>query len=241
MTFSEKEKKIMIEIAVSEADGLVPVIVGAGCNCTWMSVERAEMAKDLGADGVLAIVPYYNRPPYRGIVKHFESIAKVGLPVIVYHHPKRTGVALSVEELVGISQIEGVVGIKEASGDIEFAKKLIGAVDVPIFCGDDALTLEMIKLGAKGTISVVSNIIPNEWKEMVTLALGGDWEKASEIDKRYRPLVDAIGLEVNPIGVKYALSVLGVCEPHMRLPLCEPLEETKRAIEKSLGCIKSVV
>ncbi|HPE84694.1 MAG TPA: dihydrodipicolinate synthase family protein, partial [Chlamydiales bacterium] len=115
-----------------------------------------------------------------------------------------------------------------------FARKLIGAIDIPVYCGDDALTLEMIKLGAKGTISVVSNIIPNEWEEMVRVALSGNWEKASEIDKRYRPLVDALGLEVNPIGVKYALSALGLCAPHMRLPLCEPLEETKRAINEVL-------
>ena len=234
MSLSLDEEVLIMKTVLNQVSSQIPVFVGAGCNCTSKSLKRVKLARELGADGVLAIVPYYNRPPFRGIIQHFELLAKVDIPVIVYHHPKRTGVSLSVDELAKLSQIEGVVAIKEASSNVSFAEKLIRAVSVPILCGDDALTLEMIKKGAKGTISVVSNIIPNQWDQMVSACLEEDWEKASGFNDVCKPLVQAIGREMNPIGIKCALNTLDLCNAYVRLPLCEALDENKKFIREAL-------
>ncbi len=234
MSLSPDEEQIVIQTVVDNAASRVPVFVGAGCSCTHHSVKRTKLAKQLGADGILAIVPYYNKPPFRGILKHFEAIAAEGLPVIVYHHPKRTGTSLNVDELLTLSQIQGVEAIKEASGDLVFAEKLIQTVSVPVLCGDDALTLEMFKKGAKGTVSVVSNIIPDLWNKMIEQCLQKQWKEADAINSEYKALIQAIGLEVNPIGVKFAMSLLERCQCVFRLPLCEPLDATKQAIQSAL-------
>lgn len=230
MGFSEPEANQILEEALATVDKRRSVVVNIGCNNTQASIERAIVAKNLGADAAMAVVPYYNFPPPRGIIAHFEAIAAVGLPIIAYHHPKRTGIFLDIDTLKTISQINGVCAIKEASGSIEYATRLIQSVDVPVFCGDDPLTLQMMEAGAFGTISVVANLIPAEWTKLIDLVLRGDCEKAQEIFLHYQPLLDVLGLEVNPITVKYALSLMRKCAPNLRLPLVMPEKLTQDQI-----------
>ncbi len=224
-TLMDEERRLVVGIVMEEVRGRVPVIAGTGCNATAKAVAYTREAKEWGVEGCLVVVPYYNRPTFEGCVRHFEEVAKVGLPMIAYHHPARTGVKLNIQTLLQIAQIENVVAIKEASGDMELAVELCAQVNV--LCGDDVIALPMLAAGAKGVCSIVANVIPEKWKELVT-------SMSRELAQELLPLCKAMVLEVNPQCVKYALSVMGKCKPYMRLPLLEPREEAKKKIELAI-------
>ena len=233
-TLSAIEKENIIATIVSIAKGRVPVIVGTGSNDTQSAVWQTTLAKDLGADGALVVMPYYNRPGFRGCMLHYETLAKVGLPILLYYHPTRTGVRLAPEELAKISEIPEIFAIKDASGDINYALELRSHTKKSIFSGDDALSLPLMSIGAVGNISIIANVIPREWKEMIQLCLDKKFSQALMLLDKYYPLAQSLVRETNPQCVKYALSLLGKVEPFMRSPLVVPSESTRMEIEKAM-------
>lgn len=229
---TDGDRKKNAEICIEVAAGRVPVIVATGINDTRQSIRYTEMAQKLGADGCLVVTPYYNRPTQRGCYLHFQEVAKVGLPIIVYHNPPRTAVRLTVETVEQLSQIPNVVGLKDSNHDIEFFKKI--RKFLPVFSGDDDFTFELMKEGGVGSIAVTPNLIPRGWKQMVDFCLKGQWEKARVLFERYVPLCKAIFLETNPQGIKFALSWFNYCKPVLRLPMVLPTASTQREIKKEI-------
>jgi 4-hydroxy-tetrahydrodipicolinate synthase len=231
-TLSDQEQESIFQRAVSVARGRIPLIAGTGTYDTRKSVEKTRKAKEIGVDACLVIVPYYNRPTPEGCIIHYQHIASVGLPVIVYHHPGRTGVNLSSSTLGDIANIPNIVAIKEASGGLALIKEL--SSHIPIFAGDDALVLPMMELGAKGVISVMANLMPRAWKEFVRTCEQKDFIKGRELHDKYVPLCQAVMLETNPQGIKYALGLIGKCSSSLRLPLIEPSLNTQDRIKDLL-------
>lgn len=233
-TLSEREKKRVAEICIRTAKGRIPIIVGTGTPDTRQSVHLTEQMQKLGADGCLVVTPYYNKPSQRGCILHFQEVAKVGLPVIVYHNPGRAVVRLEAETIAALHQIPGIAALKESSSDLEFVRKIRKLCSIPILSGDDHLTFETIREGGKGAISVVGNVIPKGWKGMIRLALEGKWEKAAELSDKYLPLCKALFLETNPQGVKFAMAWMGKAQGVLRLPLVPVSEGVGKEIERAL-------
>ena len=238
-TLSHTEQLELIKRGIAVAKGNVPIIAGTGTNNTRVAVHLTEEAKAAGADACLIIAPYYNKPTPEGCYRHFEAVNRVGLPIVVYHHPGRSAMRLAVADLARIASLSQVVGIKEGSMDLAYVGQLMQTTDVPIFSGDDVLTLAMLGQGAQGVLSIVANVIPKEWHELCACLLKGDFAQGRAIFRRYQPLTEAMVLETNPQCVKYALSLLNKCSPHLRLPMVEPQEETKQKIEAAM-CTLSI-
>jgi 4-hydroxy-tetrahydrodipicolinate synthase len=238
-TLSYEEKEEIYKMAVSLVKGRVVLIAGTGTNNTRESVKRTESAQKIGVDGALVLVPYYNKPTPEGCLAHFTEVGKVGLPMIVYHHPGRTGVKLSAETLTEIAQIPSVAAIKETAGSVEFAAELKKTISKPIFSGDDNLTLPMMKVGASGVISAVGNVVPGLIHEMVHAALDQNFERAEEIDQEMQPLYEALFIETNPQCIKYALSLMGKCLPNLRLPMVVPRVTTREKVKLALSVYRS--
>jgi len=235
-TLSPEEYLAVIKTAVSAAKGRVPVVPGVGTNSTEKSVEMVKKVSALGVDGLLAIVPYYNKPTQDGMTAHFSELAKATrLPVILYNIPGRTGVNMLPATALGLrAKFSNIVGIKEASGSLDQVSEIINGADkdFAVMSGDDSLTLPMMAVGAKGVISVAANVAPKETARMCELFLDGDIAGAAELHHRLFPLVKALFCETNPIPVKYAASLLGLCSPEPRLPLL-PLSQARRAAMKA--------
>jgi len=229
-TLSTEEQMEIFKAAIDVSNKRVPIIAGTGTYDTRKTVEKTKKAKALGADGCLVVVPYYNRPTPEGCIAHYTEVSKVGLPTIIYHHPGRTGIKLSAQVLAEIAELPSMVAIKEASGGLELIEEIRKISDVPVFSGDDSLTYGMMERGAVGVISVVANVIPKAWKEMTENFLQGNRKASKELETLYATLVQSLGLETNPQCVKYAVSLLGKCQPNLRLPLLQPREATKLAI-----------
>ncbi|KPK32078.1 MAG: hypothetical protein AMS24_05010 [Chlamydiae bacterium SM23_39] len=234
-TLSDEEKLEIIKICVEASKGRVPVIAGTGTYDTSKSFYLTKKAKELKASGCLVVVPYYNRPTQEGIFFHFKEIAKANLPIIAYHHPKRTGINVELLTFQRLSTIKNIVAVKEASGDLDFIYKLIEISSFPILSGDDSLTFPIMKRGGVGSISVVANVIPNVWKKFVSLLLEKNFKKATFLYKKYEKLVEAMTLETNPQCVKYALYLMKRCNSYIRLPLIKPKNEVKEKIKKALS------
>lgn len=230
-SLSEHERKRVAETCIRHAKGRVPVIVSTGINDTNASIRYTMSALKLGADGCLVVTPYYNKPTQRGCILHFTEIAKVGLPVILYHNPPRTAVRLSAETILELSQIPNIVAIKESSHDLELVRKIVRYIDV--FSGDDELAFDIMKEGGVGTIATTSNLIPKAWKLMVNALLEKRWDIAQKMAQKYLPFIRAIFLETNPQGTKFALSRLGKCKPVLRLPMILPSLSTQNEIIKN--------
>lgn len=239
-TLSVEEQGALICRAVSIAKGKIPIIAGTGCASTHLTVQLTKQAKEAGADACMVIVPYCNRPTPQGCIQHYEAVSKVGLPMIVYHHPSRTMVRLSISILGEILSLSHVIGVKEGSGDLVYTTELIKVISIPIFGGDDILILPMMSLGAQGVISIVANLIPQEWKELCALLLKGDFNRGRALFRTYQPLVEAMILETNPQCVKYALSLMGKSLPFLRAPMMMPQEGTRKKIEHALEDLAKV-
>lgn len=221
-----------------------PLIVGTGSNSTAKTVEASEKAEAMGADAVLAVVPYYNKPPQRGLLKHFSEVAKsVSIPVILYNVPGRTITALTTESIQELSQIQNIVGIKEASGNIVFAKEIKQKTspEFILLSGDDGTYVDFLQAGGQGVISVASHVIPQEMIEWKNLVGKGDYEAARGRLEKHLPLINHLFVEANPIPVKMALFFMGIIEsPELRLPLVtmdEALAQKMKQEMKSLGVI----
>jgi 4-hydroxy-tetrahydrodipicolinate synthase len=220
------------------ARGRIPLIAGTGTYDTRRTVANTKIAKEIGVDGCLVIVPYYNRPTPEGCYLHYQHIARVGLPVIVYHHPGRTALRLSAQVLADISTLPNILAIKEASGSLDTMKELKSLSDISILSGDDLFTLSMMELGAKGVVSVIANLIPREWKEFTKALEEGDFTKGHLLHEKYLPLCEALLAEIDPQGIKYALSLMGKCPSSLRLPLIEPRPETKERIKQQMTLLE---
>jgi len=231
-TLSEEEQREIIEESVALSSGRSKIIVGTGSYDTATAVKKTKEAKRLGADACLVVFPYYNRPTPEGVQRHFEEIAKVGLPIILYNHPGRTGLKLSAKALLNLLAIPEVIGLKDSSGDIDLWVQLIENSEKAILTGDDLQTPSLVALGGKGVISIIANVFPKEWKEMTEYCLRADFASARTLLYRLAPLCRAMVLETNPQCVKYALSVLGLCQSTMRLPLIEPQEAVQLEIQR---------
>jgi 4-hydroxy-tetrahydrodipicolinate synthase len=242
-TLSHQEHLRVVEIAVELAKGKVPVLAGAGGYNTAEVITRARELADLGANGILSVTPYYNKPTQEGLYQHFKAIAgAVSLPIILYSVQGRTGVNIEPATVGRLSQIENIIGIKEASGNISQMSTILNAVpeDFLVLSGDDAITLPLIALGGRGVISVASNEIPADMTALTRLALAGDFAGARQIHRRFLPLMEINFVESNPIPVKAALAEMGLLEAVWRLPLVAPKPENRariRAVLESLNLV----
>ena len=239
-TLTHEEHLRVVEITVEEAKGRVPVLAGAGGYNTAEVIALARELAAIGADGILSVTPYYNKPTQEGLFQHFKAIAEsVVLPIILYSVQGRTGVNIEPATVKRLAAIENIAGIKEASGNISQMAAILNAVpdDFIVLSGDDAITLPLIALGGRGVISVVSNEIPGEMAQLTRLALGGDFPAARAIHRRVHPLMEVNFVESNPIPVKAAMAQMGLLEAVWRLPLVAPKAENAariRAVLESL-------
>ena len=225
-----QEKKAAIQCCVSTAAGRVPIIAGAGSNNTAAAVEAAELARSLKADAVLSVTPYYNKCTPKGLHEHYQAIASVGLPVIIYNVPGRTGLNITPPVLESLADISGLVAVKEASGNIDQLTDMISRCGerYTFYSGEDGLVLPMLALGAQGVISVLSNILPADMQKLCELFFGKEIQQAADLQIKLYPLIKALFCEVNPIPVKTAASLMGICSANMRLPLTQ-MEDANRA------------
>ena len=236
-TLTHKEHLRVVEIALEEAKGRIPVLAGAGGYNTTEVIELAKELKALGADGILSVTPYYNKPTQEGLYQHFKAIASaVKLPVIVYSVQSRTGVNVEPATLKRLSEVEYIAGVKEASGNIGQMASVVHQVPASfaVLSGDDSITIPLIALGGCGIISVASNEIPREMTALAQHALANNFAAAREVQRKYLPLMEVNFVESNPIPVKAAMALMGLLEPHWRLPMCAPNPANLAKIEKVL-------
>ncbi len=245
-TLTRAEHLRVVQIAVEEARGRVPVLGGAGGYNTREVVELARELERLGVDGILSVTPYYNRPTQEGLFQHYQAIAgAIALPIVVYSVQGRTGVNVEPATLARLAGIPNIVGVKEASGNIGQMANIIHQVppEFTVLSGDDAITLPLLALGGRGLVSVVSNQIPAEMTRLVQLCLAGDFAGARALQRRYLPLMEVNFIESNPIPVKAGMALMGLLEPVYRLPMAPPKAENLARIEKvlaSAGLLRSV-
>ncbi len=236
-TLTRREHLRVVEITLEEAKGKVPVLAGAGGYNTAEVIELAREVEALGADGILSVTPYYNKPTQEGLYQHFKAIAaSVRIPIVVYSVQSRTGVNVLPSTLARLAEIDNIIGVKEASGNIGQIAQVVAQTpeDFLVLSGDDAVTLPLIALGGKGVISVVANEIPAEMTALVKACLDGDFATARRLQKRYLALMDVNFIETNPIPVKAALALMGLLEPVWRLPLTPPSPASLEKIERVL-------
>ncbi len=229
-TLSAAERLACITFVCEQVAHRIPVIAGCGCNDTKKTIEASKEALSAGADALLLVTPYYNRPSEDGMISHFFTIADaVEKPILLYNVPARTGVDLSAHACAALSCHENIAGIKEASGNVAKAEKILSHCghDFSLYCGDDALTLPMMALGAQGVISVCSNLIPAQMHALCASCLQGDLIQARTQSRALMPLWEALASEVNPVPIKAAMELAGRCRATVRSPLCEAQEETK--------------
>lgn len=235
-TLSEEEKKQVVEVCIKQTRGRVPVIVGAGSNSTRHAIETCRMAQNLGADGLLVVTPYYNKCTQEGLVEHYGAIAdSTSLPIICYNVSSRTGVNMLPETFARIATRKNVVGIKEASGNMEQIEKCLALCPDKVISGDDALTLPIMAMGGLGVISVASNVCPKYVSDMTHYALDGEWERARKMQLALLPLISALFCEVNPIPIKKAMEIKGYCTSKLRLPLTDITQNNAEKLAKILA------
>lgn len=238
-TLTDEECILLTKRAKEKCMGKCIVMVGTGTNNTEKSIYKTKIAGEAGADMIILVNPYYNKPTQKGLYLHFKKIAEsTNLPIILYNIKGRTGVNLETSTLIRLAnEVKNIVGVKEASGDLAQIKDVCEKrpKDFVVLSGDDNLTFQMIKdCGADGVISVTSNILPKEMIEMVTFALNKNFIEAEKINKKMEPVFKALFIETNPIPVKYSAFIMGLCENVYRLPMCEIGEEHGKQVKELL-------
>jgi len=236
-TLSVQEHEKVIETAVETSRGRMKVVAGTGANSTDEAIELTRHAMGCGADGTLQVTPYYNRPSQEGLIRHFSMIADLGLPVVLYNVPGRTGREIEVATVAKLAQHPNIVALKEAGGSVDRVNQILRRCNIIVLSGDDSLTLPMMVVGARGVISVASNVAPGALAEMVHQAGEGRWEEARALHRRYYPLFADLFLDSNPVPVKAAMALMGLIEETYRLPLCATTQEVK---DKIAECLKSL-
>lgn len=234
-TLSHEEHREVIEVVIKASNKRLPVIAGTGSNSTEEAIELTVHAAKAGADGVLQVSPYYNKPTQEGLYRHFEAIAhSVKIPVILYNIQGRTGVNITPETMARLSKIKNIVAVKEASGSLDQMTHISTLSDIALISGDDSLTLPLLAIGGVGVISVAANIVPRLVQDMIDAWDKKDIAKAQKINKDLYPLCKALFVETNPIPVKAAMAMMGLIEDEIRLPLTPMSEGPRKALEKEL-------
>lgn len=242
-TMTDDEHIECIRFAVERTKGRLPVIAGTGSNDTRYAAELSKTAQDLGADGLLLVTPYYNKASQKGLVAHFGKIAEcVDIPIILYNIPGRTGVSIDISTYKTLSEFKNIVAVKEASGNISYTSKLIAECGdrLDVYSGNDDIIVPMMSIGAKGVISVLSNIMPKETHDMTQLCLDGNYPEAAALQMKYLNLINSLFIEVNPIPVKEAMNYMGMPSGECRLPLCTMTEANAEKLKiamKNAGLI----
>ncbi|ULT54745.1 4-hydroxy-tetrahydrodipicolinate synthase [Neobacillus drentensis] len=242
-TLTLEEKVALFKLVVEEAAGRVPVIAGTGSNNTRASIQLTKLAAEAGVDGILLVVPYYNKPSQEGIYQHFKAIAEsTVLPVMLYNIPGRCGVNMSVDTVVRLSKIHNIVAVKEASGNLDAMADIISKTPdhFSLYSGDDGLTLPVLAIGGTGVVSVASHIIGNEMQDMVRKFKNGQLEEAAAAHRTLLPLMKGLFAAPNPTPVKAALNMTGIHVGEVRLPLVPLTDEEKLTLEKLLPADKLV-
>jgi 4-hydroxy-tetrahydrodipicolinate synthase len=237
-TVNVEEHREIIRVSVEQAKGRVPIMAGCGANSTSEAIELAKFAKSVGADCQLQVVPYYNKPTQEGLYQHFKAIAEAvpDLPVILYNVPGRSVADMQHETVLRLAQVPGIVGIKEATGNIERAQWLIR--DLPkefaVYSGDDPSAVALMLCGGKGNVSVTANVAPRLMHELCVAAMAGDVQKAMEIQFKLMPMHKNLFVEANPIPVKWAMARMGLCGGTLRLPMTELSKSQQPVVETAL-------
>ena len=242
-TLDYKEHFRVIDIAVKAVHKRVPVIAGTGANSTDETVEITKYAKKSGADAVLLVTPYYNKPTQEGLYRHYKTVAeKVDIPIVLYNVPGRTAVNMLPATVARLAEIKNIVAIKEATGDMKQVSEVIRLCGnrITVISGDDFTTLTLMALGGKGVISVSANVMPKEVSKMCSLMLKGQYDKAREIHYKLEPLNAAMFIETNPIPAKTALAMMGKIQEEFRLPLCEMAPANREKLQKVLQGLKLI-
>lgn len=233
-TLSEEEDRLVIETVVRVTGGRVPVVAGTGSNNTASAIKYTKMAEEVGADGSLQVAPYYNKPTQEGLFRHYAAIAEnTSLPLILYNIPGRTNVTIAPETIAQLSEIPNIVGVKESTLSMNMVsdiRRLCGE-EFDILSGDDPMTLPLMALGGAGVVSVASNIAPGAISDMVAAMNSGDLARGRELHYRLLPLIRALSVETNPIPIKAAASLLGLCSDELRLPLVPMSGENLRNLQ----------
>ena len=236
-TLEPEEHHRVVEIALEEAKGKLPVLAGCGGYHTGEVVALARELEALGVDGILSVTPYYNKPTQEGLYQHFLAIANaVKIPIVIYNVPGRTGVNVEPATLRRLAEIDNIVGVKEASGNIAQIANLCATLppDFAVLSGDDAITLAVAALGGRGVISVASNVIPAEMAALAQACLDGRFEDARALQRKWLPLMEVNFVESNPIPVKWAMARMGLLSPVYRLPMVPPSQASRERIERTL-------
>ena len=233
-TLSEEEDRLVIETVVRVTAGRVPVVAGTGSNNTASAIKYTKMAVEVGADGSLQVAPYYNKPTQEGLFRHYAAIAEnTSLPLVLYNIPGRTNVTIAPETITQLAEIPNIVGIKESTLSMNMVsdiRRLCGE-EFDILSGDDPMTLPLLALGGTGVVSVASNIAPGTVSDMVAAMNSGDLARGRELHYRLLPLIRALSVETNPIPIKAAASLLGLCSDELRLPLVPMSGENLRNLQ----------
>ena len=241
-TMSHEEDDLVVRTVLETVNGRIPVIACSGSNSTETALMKSKTYKDLGADGLLVITPYYNKANAKGMYRHFTEIAnQVDIPMILYNVPGRTGCNLTVDCVEALSHHKNIVGIKEASGNISYVAQVARYVndDFALFSGNDDMIVPIMSLGGSGVISVFANICPKQSHDIVDLCLKGDYVHAKELQLKYLDLINALFIEVNPIPVKEAMNMLGMNVGGYRLPLCEMDEKNREILRQKLRILEA--
>ncbi len=233
-TLSEEEDRLVIETVVRVTAGRVPVVAGTGSNNTASAIKYTKMAEEVGADGSLQVAPYYNKPTQEGLFRHYAAIAEnTSLPLVLYNIPGRTNVTIAPETIAQLAEIPNIVGVKESTLSMNMVsdiRRLCGE-EFDILSGDDPMTLPLLALGGTGVVSVASNIAPGAVSDMVAAVNSGDLARGRELHYRLLPLIRALSVETNPIPIKAAASLLGLCSDELRLPLVPMSGENLRNLQ----------
>ena len=237
-TLSFEEHERVIATVVQLVNGRCKVLAGSGANSTAEALHLTRHAKADGADFSLQVTPYYNKPTQEGLYRHFATIAdSCDIPIVIYNVPGRSGVAVSAETIARLAKNHNVAGVKEASGSVDRVSEILDLCDIPVLSGDDALTVPMMSVGAVGVVSVASNIIPKEMKQLVDLCNAGDYEKARAMHRKLYRFFKAMFVETNPIPVKAGMAIRGLIDEEYRLPLCPPSDKNREFLRQILADI----
>jgi 4-hydroxy-tetrahydrodipicolinate synthase len=234
-TLTVEEHAQVIRTAIEVAEDKIKVIAGTGANSTQEAVELTRRARDAGAHASLQVTPYYNKPSQEGLYRHFAAVADLGLPVVLYNVPGRTSRQIDVDTIVRLAEHPHVTAVKEAGGCVDRVSEIVNRCGITVLSGDDALTLPMMAVGARGVISVASNVAPEGVTALVNSAINGDWEDARVTHNRYYRLFRGLFLDTNPVPVKAALAMMGQIEEIYRLPLCAMAHEEKQQLREILA------
>lgn len=241
-TLEDEEKRNLLRVVVASAAGKAKVIAGVGSNSTAHTIENCKKAQEIGADGLLIVAPYYNKPSQQGLLAHFETVMKsVTVPTMVYNIPGRTGVNINVETMVELAnRCPYIYALKDSTGSVDQAGEIAGKIrtDFRVYSGDDYLTLPFLSVGACGVVSVASHVVGKQIVSMIDAFFTGDHAKARHLHYEYLPLFKGLFLAPNPACIKYVMSKMGLCQPQLRLPLVGPEKSQLEVLDKLMAALK---